>query len=51
MTDYKVIEKIDENTDIIYFYVKSPNKMLVAHRSFCQIRVLRKNFPKNGLQL
>ena len=36
--DFHVIEKISEESDIIYFYAKSPLPSLVANREFIQHR-------------
>jgi len=40
---FKVIEKIDDFTDIIYFYIKAP--FGVASRDFCEKRAIKRNYP------
>jgi len=42
--DLKVVEKINDNSQVIYFYVKTP--IGISERDFVQIRDFRLNYPE-----
>ena len=46
LVNFKIIETINEYTDVISYYIKSPAPFFAANRSFCQQRILRPDFPE-----
>lgn len=44
--DFHIIDVVDQYTDQIYFYAKSPVPMIVSNREFVQHRIYRRDGPK-----
>jgi hypothetical protein len=48
VSNFQVVQKLDEFTDIIYFIIKTPPLTPVKNRDFVQVRRYKKDFPEPG---